>query len=70
MWWLEVKRGERSRGEEWGYRKPQVCAGWRVGGLNRGQWKSGNVEKSEGAAGHGGGGVNVCPLDRVVGRNP
>lgn len=45
VWWLEVKRGESSRGEERGYRKPQVCAGWWVGGLNRGQWKSGNVEE-------------------------
>lgn len=29
------RRGRR--GEERGYRKPQVCAGWRVGGLKRGQ---------------------------------
>lgn len=29
--------GQERRGEERGYRKPQVCAGWRVGGLKRGQ---------------------------------
>lgn len=34
-----VGEGKR-RAEERGYRKPQVCAVWWVGGMKRGQWKS------------------------------
>lgn len=36
----------KRRAEERGYRKPQVCAVWWVGGLKRGQWKSEGTLKS------------------------
>lgn len=43
------ERGRREGGREErrraGYRKPQVCAGWWVGGLERGQRKCGTVEE-------------------------
>lgn len=37
--------GRREDKRRAGYRKPQVCAGWRVGGLVRGQRKRGLVEQ-------------------------